>query len=327
MGRFLTLAAILLFVTPFASPVAVKAGQQDFLHDEKVKVQSLTLTTEQFLGGNTTNGVPVTLTGELRSPNWSERLPVVVLLHGSDGIASQSTIAWRSFLNDMGIATFRLDSFHARGFYNVENDQSRLSLFAQIYDAYRAVDVIAANPRIDPSRIAVMGFSRGGFAALYASMTRFYSLYGPATAKITAYLPFYPLCSIQLVGELDVVAAPIREFHGAADDWTPAAPCRDFFARLRAAGKDAEMIEYQGAQHAFDNPDAQPTTVQRKAQTSRNCRRREQNGQIINLETGRPFSYDDACVQIGPTAGYDKAATESARTAVKKFLTELFHIN
>ena len=87
------------------------------------------------------------------------------------------------------------------------------------------------------------------------------------------------------------------------------------------------MIEYPGARPAFDDPSAQPILVERNAQTARNCRRREQDGQIINLDTRKSFSYDDACVERGPTLGYDRAAAESARTAVKKFLIELFHMN
>lgn len=86
------------------------------------------------------------------------------------------------------------------------------------------------------------------------------------------------------------------------------------------------MIEYRGPYHGFDIPDARPG-LNKSAQTPRNCQRREENGKIVNVSTGKPFTYADACMAPGETSGYDKAATEAAQATVKKFLTEVFHLN
>jgi dienelactone hydrolase len=250
-----------------------------------------------------------------------------VLLHGSDGASSSSVFHWGQFLNKMGIATLRLDSFSGRGIGQVAVDQSQLSMFAQVYDAYRAVDALSAHPRIDPSRIAVMGFSRGGGAALYSSMQRFQDFYGPKGTHIAAYLLFYPFCNVKLIGELDIADTPLRVYFGAADDWNLAAPCRDYIARLRATGKDASITEYPGAFHAFDNPFNRPGQALPNVQNMATCQRREADGKIINMETGKPFTYSDACVKRGATVGYDKAATAAAQAAVKEFLSVVFRLN
>jgi hypothetical protein len=99
MGRFLAVVTSLFLVALFASPVLTEETRPKFPPDETLSVPSLTLTDEQFLRGDTANGVPVTLTGELRFPNWDERLPAVVLLHGSDGAKSGSAFQWAAFLN------------------------------------------------------------------------------------------------------------------------------------------------------------------------------------------------------------------------------------
>ena len=43
-----------------------------------------------------------------------------------------------------------------------------------------ALAVLGRHPRIDPERIAVIGFSKEGFAALYSSLRRFARMHGPA---------------------------------------------------------------------------------------------------------------------------------------------------
>jgi len=315
-------ASIILAVLLAAGP-AFGASKRRPPPDVELTVQSKTVTDEQFLKGQAGSGIPVVLGGELRLANWNERLPVVILVHGSDGPTSGAVSAWRNILDKQGIATFRLDYFTGRNIKEVETDQTRLGFFNAIYDVYRAVEVLAQDSRIDPNRISVMGFSRGGIVALYASMTRFHKAYGPSQGRIAAYLPFYAGCSFGLVGETELVDAPVRAFHGEADDWVPVAPCRDFIEKARAAGRDTTLTTYPGARHAFDNPRAPPGEVIANAQTARNCRRKEIDGTIINAATGKPFSYHDACIELGPSVGYDKAAADAAATAVDAIIHAL----
>ena len=85
--------------------------------------------------------------------------------------------ASRSFSAD-GVAVkegdvITIDGFTGRGIVSLVVDQSKLGLMNIIVDLYRGLGVLAKDPRIDPGRIAVMGFSRGGLITLYSAMKRF----------------------------------------------------------------------------------------------------------------------------------------------------------
>lgn len=132
----------------------------------------MTLTDDEALAGKK-DGKPVTLAGELRIPRpGTARLPAVVLIHGSSGVVGYIG-DWAQFLSAQGVATFTLDSFSGRGIVSTVEDQDRRGRFTMIVDAYRALDLLAKHPRIHPTKVAVMGFSRGGSASLYASLRRF----------------------------------------------------------------------------------------------------------------------------------------------------------
>ena len=128
--------------------------------------------------------------------------------------------------------------------------------------------------------------------------------------------------------ELDVADAPIRLFHGADDDWALAEPCRAYTARLREAGKDVVMTEYPDALHNFDIIDLGPEPVViDRGQNLATCVRREEDGRIVNEETGAEFTWQDPCVTLGATIAYNEAAYEAAKADVTGFLTKMFKLD
>ena len=290
------------------------------------QIQTLTLTDQQFLKGDA-SGKPVTITGQLRIAQGSGRLPVVVLQHGSGGFGANIDV-WSREFNELGISTFALDGFTGRGLTEVNTNQALLGRLNFILDIYRALDVLAAHPRVDPSRIVLMGFSRGGQAALYASLKRFNRLWNKSGVEFAAYIPFYPDCMTSYISDADVADRPIRIYGGTADDYDPISVCKAYVERLKAAGHDVQVTEYPNAAHAFDNPlGAQPAAISPKYESVRNCRIREEpEGVLLNAETRQPFSYKDSCVVHGPHLGYDPAATEAAKASVKAFLKSLFKL-
>jgi len=310
-------------VVSFALSLALAPGAQAQLvaRVEMHAFASSTLTDPQFLSGEQI-GMPVMLGGELRLPRpGTERLPAVILVHGSGGV-SGGVDAWARFLNDLGVATFVLDAFTGRGLVSVSGDQAKLGRLNMIADSYRALELLSRHARIDPQRIAVMGFSRGGQAALYSSVKRFQRMHLAPGLGFAAYIVFYPDCHTTYTDGDDVVDKPIRILHGAADDYNPPAPCRAYVTRLQKAGRDVQMSEYPDAHHVFDSPATRVPTKSPASQTVRRCRLEEaEGGRIINSATKQVFTYEDPCVERGPMIGYNEAAAREAQKAVREFVT------
>jgi dienelactone hydrolase len=290
-------------------------------------IPSLTISDQQFLTGDA-NGKQVTIAGQFRIAQGTGKLPVVVLMHGSSGVGA-SMDPWVRHFNAMGISTFVIDGFSGRGLTAVGPNQALLGRLNFIVDIYRSLEILAQHPRVDPERIVLMGFSRGGQAVLYASLERFHKLWNKSGAQFAAYIPFYPDCSTTYAADAETVARPIRIFHGTPDDYNPVATCKAYLDRLQEAKRDVVLTEYPDSAHGFDAGllGLSTVVVSTNAQSARNCRLKEgEGGVLMNADTQAPFTYQDACIALNPHVGGNPATAQEARKAVSEFLQALLKL-
>lgn len=314
-------SSIAVIVMLLANTAQAQIARQE-LHPIPVAAMGAT----DFLMGQ--KGSPTTLAGQLNLPKIGVKLPAVILLHGAAGIGGTngSYDAWVPILNSAGIATFAVDSFAGRGVVNIPADVTKVSALTRTVDAFRALEVLAKHPAIDPARIAVMGFSHGSSAAMYSNVARFRRMHGSPEVQFAAHVSVYGICTTSYREDEDVTK-PILMLHGAADDWLPIEQCREYAARLSKAGRNVRLIEYAGAHHAYDVPALKKEVKLPQAVSPRRCKLAEgDNGIIVNAVTNQSFNAGDSCLEKGVTVAYQEEAAKKSHDDVKAFLKEVFNL-
>jgi dienelactone hydrolase len=196
------------------------------------------------------------LQGYLRQPAGAGPSPAVVLLHGCDGRAQRLDARWGRRIAAWGYVTLTVDSFGPRGLKDTCNNGAPVDL---AFDAYRALNFLVRQPFVDPARVAVLGFSQGGWLAL--TSVEHGSMEQTSQNKFRAAIAFYPRC-LGFKGDMTVSTLILI---GELDDWTPAGECRNMvdgrddwgISRRKSEGAPIRLIVYPGAYHAFDAPGLQ----------------------------------------------------------------------
>ncbi len=239
-------------------------------------------------------------------------------------------IAWASRLEAQGLATFVIDSFAPRGIASTGADQSQLSIAASVADAFAALKLLSTHPGIDPARIGVMGFSKGGQVALYTTLEPFRKGAIEGDLRFALHIALYASCSIPYRSNA-VTGAPMVLLLGGADGYTPASHCRRYADWFREKGADVRMVVYDGAHHGFDSQARQQWLA--NAQTARECGldielepvagRRWDNGATVPApEIGQ---YLRGCMKRGATFAGNGSALNAAIEEVKRAIAAYLH--
>ena len=204
------------------------------------------------------DGQPLLLTAHWVAAAATGPRPVIVLLHGCAGAygrtgkVSQHLGEYTALLTAEGWHVLVLDSFSARGAKQICTQAIGTRAITQQQrrrDALGALQWLATQPGVDASRLVLLGWSNGGSTVL-AATNRHQSEVAASTPAPRAAVAFYPGCETERQRGYQP-SAPLLMQVGAADDWTPAAPCE---ALARESGAPAPRITvYPGAHHGFDS--------------------------------------------------------------------------
>lgn len=209
----------------------------------------------------------LTISGQLRIPqieNSLEKLPAVVLLHGSAGVDSRGSF-YAKKLNAAGIATFEIDMWAARGLSGGGDRPSLPSV--TVPDAFNALALLSEHSAIDAERIAVMGFSWGGVISMLAATESYSAQFGKGN-KFSAFVAHYPICwaySIGIPGIAfdNLTGEPVLIQIGDLDDYDEGgAACQNLIDSLPIEQQENVSLNvYKKSHHAWDRLEA-PLLVQ-----------------------------------------------------------------
>ncbi len=212
--------------------------------------------------GDLTHGAPTSLDGILYMPAGVGPFPAVVALHGCNGLRdahgdmSARDREWAERLRDLSYVVLYPDSFTPRGVDEIcsRSPQPVRPSYERNRDAYGALLYLQSLPQVSADRIALMGWSNGAIAVLFAAASTTHARPAGLLHDFRAAVAFYPDCRSTLADNEWTPAFPIHIFIGALDDWTPAPPCQALAERPANGGRLAVTV-IPGAFHDFDAPD------------------------------------------------------------------------
>ena len=273
---------------------------------------------------------PVDIPGDLYVPAQAATpMPAMILLHGSGGLAweGENLRRWAARFNGWGVAALVIDMFGPRRVTETVTDQEQLSMFAQVADAFAALKRLAADPRIDPNRIGVMGFSRGAVVSLDTALESLRHGLGGDGVHFALHVALYGGCNIALTDSASD-KAPMLFLHGEADDFAPIAPCRRYAQWFAGEGNRVTFVGYPGAQHGFDftlpifalpdTPTLGTCDARYDIDTARFTRLDNGDNQPMTPEAAR--AYLASCVGHGASLGGDDKARADAIEQVHRFV-------
>jgi carboxymethylenebutenolidase len=198
---------------------------------------------------------------QLYVPDSAGRHPGVLIFHTIAG-PGPNVDAFARELASAGYITLAPDVFALHDF----GPDGRTDHPLILKDAEGALAYLKRHPRVDPDRIAVVGFSFGGrlaalMGALHPNEVRALVVYYAITSHSELRRPMLPSAAkaVPLTQRVSAFRAPVMIHHGEVDANVPVAQARLLHRTLVEADKASVLHVYPGADHLFNfalGPDA-----------------------------------------------------------------------
>jgi len=311
------LISLLISNTAFALETSLKKLTKYFKNGELIKIPSYSSALRQndaykSIRDGLYKKRPIEVDALMVFPKKGEGpFSVVMFVHSSGGAGLFSDkwfkfnrLAAKSLLKN-GIAVMFLDNFSARGQKNTYKIQTSISHWSTFIDAFKALEYLSKDPRVNIKKVGITGWSRGGAISLMASEKRLRDALVSKDLYFAAAQPRSPPC--RDIG-MFVNPQPIKETKtwlvlGGADNYTLPGPCVELGKKYKANGADIEITVKKGWHHGFTanyKPERDP-----EAQIWSKCAPAYTNDEgyiVTNTDVVPPYP----CITYGATMGGNK---------------------
>jgi dienelactone hydrolase len=190
--------------------------------------------------------------GHLAVPDGDDRRPGMLVCHEGPGLDEHAKGRAVRLATELGVVAFALD-YHGGG-TPLPREQIMEKLIPLMGDPPRirrlgraGLDVLLQHPRVDPSRVAAIGFCFGGTMSLELARDG---------TDLAAVIGFHSGLGTAAPAAPGAVTARLLVCIGVDDPLIPAEQRSAFEQEMNAAGADWRMNVYSGAKHSFTNPRA-----------------------------------------------------------------------
>ena len=197
----------------------------------------------------------------------NQKVPLIIGVAGSKDWSSHH-LEYIEMYQDMGIATFELQSFASREIKSTVGTQVEVTTAMMILDSYKAFETLANHPSIDRNKVAITGWSLGGGVTLFSAWSPLKEAIN-TDLKFAAHLSYYPPCIVE-PSILEFSDVPIHLLVGELDDWVPADACVDLVSKMKNNGANVNITVYPDSHHSFDRE--HPPEIAKNGYKLKDCR-------------------------------------------------------
>jgi hypothetical protein len=202
----------------------------------------------------------------------------------------------------------------------VKEHQEALSGVTTLSDAFHALTALARRPEIDPKKIGVTGWSRGGTITILAADRKIQDRFSPGGLGFRAGVSIYGSC-IQHLAEKTASDMDLLLQLGKQDTWATASQCEMVTQQMRKKGFHLAVHVYD-ASHGWDVP--QPRTVLQNEVAFGSCNMiiNDKPPTVFDVVSNRAIRSDQDFVNAVQACGIKGAVVEGKRTVAAESLAE-----
>lgn len=190
----------------------------------------------------------VALTGYLAMPATAQPVPGVIVAHDASGV-NDHILSRAAAIADLGYAAFAIDLYGIRDFPRAEMGDRHVELMETpgllLERATAGFRTLAAQPLVDTSRLAAIGFCQGGITVLEMARARL---------PLLAAIGFHPGYGRPKGGQEAPIAARVLMMSGTEDPYASRDDFAAFSDEMTQKAQHWQLHLFGGVGHTFTDP-------------------------------------------------------------------------